>query len=444
MDRAELFYSNIADLYANTELQPLAIAVTLCMGIAFLVLPKKYAVIPMLLVMLSITNLQRVVFFGLDLTMIRIMVVFGWVRVILRGETTSWQRTGLDSAMILFIIANVIFYTLQRRTLSAFVTSMGGAFDMVGLYFLFRLLLSDVFQASVVLRILAWLAVPMAVFMLIEQFTGRNFFSMFGGVPEFTLIRMGRLRSQASFQHPILAGTFGATLVPLLVGMSRMGIAQKRSAALGVFSAIIITVTSASSGPVFALLMGTLALLFWKVSIYMREVRLLLVLMIVGLQLVMKSPVYALIGRVPLVGGSTGFYRFLLINQFFSRFKDWWLMGVQSTAYWGEGLFDVTNQYIRVAVNGGLLTLILFLLVIATAFKEIGWSLRVLNRHTQEAERFFMWGLGATLFSHIVSFLSVNYFDQIIVIWFMLLAMITTLSQSIMLSATRKTVAIHG
>lgn len=37
---------------------------------------------------------------------------------------------------------------------------------------------------------------------------------------------------------------------------------------------------------------------------------------------------------------------------------------------------------------------------------------------------FFVWTLGVTLFAHCLSFISVTYFDQIIVLWYWLLAAI--------------------
>ena len=436
--RAEFFYSNIANLYGNTALRPLALAVTLCMGVALLAVPKKNAVIPIFVVMLAVTGLQRVVVLALDFSMVRLVVLFGWARVILRAETSRWKMTRLDSAVLMLCVSQAVFHTLQRRDLQAIVSSAGGAFDTAGLYFLFRLLIPDFAGASVAARAMALLAIPIAVLMVVEQSTGRNLFSVFGGVPEYTYVREGRLRSQASFSHPILAGTFGATLVPLLMGTWRMGATSRKLVVAGILSALIITFTSSSSGPLFALLMGVAAVAMWRFSEHMREVRLLVLLAFVGLELVMKAPVYALFARVPLMSGSTGYYRFLLIDAFVRHYRDWWLLGVPSTAYWGEGLFDITNGYIRVAVDGGLFTLILFMLTIVTAYRELGLALRTLALHARSAERFFLWGLGASLFSHLVSLLSVSYFDQIIVVWYMLLAVISTLSEcAVVLDAAR-------
>ena len=41
--------------------------------------------------------------------------------------------------------------------------------------------------------------IPVAIFMTIEKTTGRNYFSMFGGVSTLTAIRDGKLRAQGAF-----------------------------------------------------------------------------------------------------------------------------------------------------------------------------------------------------------------------------------------------------
>ncbi len=77
-----------------------------------------------------------------------------------------------------------------------------------------------------------------------------------------------------------------------------------------------------------------------------------------------------------------------------------------------------------VAVEGGLVTLVLFIAVIVLCYKGIGRGLGVMG--TQWRKRILLWALGASLFAHLVSFWGVSYFDQIIVAWYLLLAMIST------------------
>jgi hypothetical protein len=158
----------------------------------------------------------------------------------------------------------------------------------------------------------------------------------------------------------------------------------------------------------------------------MRLVRWAFVLTLVCLHMVMQSPVWHLISRVSAVGGSTGWHRFNLINQAISRIGEWWLLGTPSTAHWGQGLKDVTNQYILEGVRGGFLTLCLFVIMIAIAFREVGklWRLQSRNPYCLALS----WAMGVSLFVHCMNFIGVSYFGQIHIAWFLILAMIGSIS----------------
>ena len=88
--------------------------------------------------------------------------------------------------------------------------------------------------------------------MILEHVTGRNVFSIFGGVPEFALIRDGKIRAQAVFAHPIVAGTVGANLLALFIGLWWQRGKSKMLAGAGVVSALVMTIASSSATPVAA------------------------------------------------------------------------------------------------------------------------------------------------------------------------------------------------
>src|SRR3954470_16348856 len=69
-----------------TFVSPLGLGVTLILGLALLMLPRKHALLPVLLLTCYMTMGQRVMVMGLNFTMIRILIVFGWLRLIVRGE----------------------------------------------------------------------------------------------------------------------------------------------------------------------------------------------------------------------------------------------------------------------------------------------------------------------------------------------------------------------
>lgn len=124
----------------------------------------------------------------------------------------------------------------------------------------------------------------------------------------------------------------------------------------------------------------------------------------------------------------------MLIDAAISHLNEWWMLGTDYTRHWmptgvtwSEKHTDITNQFISVGVNGGIISLILFIAVIVFCFKNIGIKMKEIDP-AEFPEKFAVWCLGVSLFSHITAFTSVSYFDQIIVFWYLLLALITTIS----------------
>jgi hypothetical protein len=297
----------------------------------------------------------------------------------------------------------------------------------LGLYVLFRMLVRDLPDMQMVVRQFAWLVMPLALCMLYEKKTGHNLFSILGGVAPDTMVREGVLRCQGPFMHPILAGAFASASLPLFVGLwsSR---AHRMLACFASLSAVLIIWTAASSGPLLALTVGTIGLWMWRLRGHMCTVRWALGLTVLALHFAMQAPLWFLIARVGIFGGSTGYHRAILIDRAIDHFSDWWLVGTYSTENWGYYMFDVTNQYVLIGVQGGLLTLILFVAIIVRCFGAVGRAVQAFEGG-RPLEQKMAWAMGASLVVHAVNYISVPYFDQSIVCWYLLLAMIATLDQ---------------
>jgi len=77
---------------------------------------------------------------------------------------------------------------------------------------------------------------------------------------------------------------------------------------------------------------------------------------------------------------------------------------------------------VRVGVDGGLITLVLFLAVIVKSYKLVGRL--VIDMQGSPPARKAVWALGAAFTGHLAAFFGVNYWDQNVVPWYLLLAMI--------------------
>jgi hypothetical protein len=410
----------------TTFLNATGLAFGLLMGLLMLVLPRRYALFPVIAMVCYMTMGQRLIVFGLNFTLIRVLLLFAFVRVVARGEMQIGGFGAIDRIVVWWVLSSVLTYSLLWKTGEAFVNRLGLAYDALGLYFIFRMLVRDLDDMRRATHQFAWLVIPLAVCMLIEKATGRNPFVAFGGLPPETLVREGVLRCQGPFAHPILAGAFAGALLPLFAGLWQQK--SRLLALLGILSACSIAATAGSSGPLMAAAVGVIGMCLWPLRRHMRNVRWALGLSLLVLHVAMAAPIWFLLARVSIFDGSTGYHRAILIDHAVRNLSEWWLFGTRSTAHWGYYMFDVTNQYVLIGVQGGLITLILFLAIMVRCFGAVGRTMRNWTEKNPEAEK-FAWALGASLLVHAINYISVPYFDQNIVNWYLLLAMIAAAGQ---------------
>jgi O-antigen ligase len=183
------------------------------------------------------------------------------------------------------------------------------------------------------------------------------------------------------------------------------------------------TVTSTSSTAALAYAAGVGALFVWPLRRYLRVFRWSVAIVLIVLHLSMQAPVWALIGHIDLMGGSSSYHRYELINQAILHFWDWYLVGEKTTYQWGFNLWDTANTYVETAVTGGLSTLLLFVSIVVCCFGRLGKA----RKKTRNRERARLnWSLGAALFSSAVGFIGITYYDQASVEWYSLVALICT------------------
>jgi O-antigen ligase len=95
---------------------------------------------------------------------------------------------------------------------------------------------------------------------------------------------------------------------------------------------------------------------------------------------------------------------------------------------------DLANQYVYEGIQGGILTFILFLLLILFCFFRISAVIDSQADHTKT--RFFTWAIGSTLFVHVIAFWGISYWDQLLVTWYTLLAIVASLDAELFNDST--------
>jgi len=416
----------------------LGLVFLVCMVALMWSLQRRFALIPLMITTCYMPLGQMFVVGGLHFQFFRILLLVSWCRVWLRHEAGGLRVSSLDKIFIWWLLVTLVLGSFTQPSVFSerFLNRCGEVFNAAGTYFLVRCWILNPDELIDLVRVMAWVIVPLALSMIVEKFTSRNVFSVFGGVPEITFARDGKLRCQGAFRHPILAGTYGATLFPLFVGLWFQRGRSKRPAIIGACSAVIVTIAAASSGAVLALMGEVVAMGLWSMRFHMRRIRWVAVLLLVMLAIVMSAPVWYVFAKLSEIAGGEGWYRSYLIDMAVNHFGQWWLVGTTYTANWapgGEvvaanpGNMDILNQYVAEGLAGGIVKLLLFVAMIVICFKTIGRFTRRQDSLPASHRRFF-WSLGVCLFGHCLSFFSVVYFDQIVVMWYWLLASISMLA----------------
>jgi hypothetical protein len=390
-------------------------------------LPRRWAPMPLLIGACYMTLGQGIEVGPFHFPIIRILIAAGLGRVIIRGERMAGGMNSMDWLMLFWSAWALVSSFFHNDPASAFVSRLGLIFNTCGVYFLLRIFCQSIEDIKILVLITAVLLMPVAVEMLFEKATDHNVFSVFGGVSELSEIRDGRIRAQGPFAHSILAGTVGAVCLPLMVCLWQE---HRKLAFAGIVACLSMIFASGSSGPIISAIAAIGALFMWRYRHQMRFVQWVAVLGYIALDIVMKAPAYYLLARIDLVGGSTGWHRAALIESAFTHLKEWWLAGTDYTLHWmptgvpwSPDHTDITNHYLLLGVLGGLPLMFLFIAILAKGFSFVGQTLRQSSDFTAES-KFMLWALGAALFVHAVTCISVSYFDQSFVFLYLTLACI--------------------
>lgn len=431
---------------------PAVLVVVLIAGILLLLLPRTKAIIPFLFAAILVPYDQIVVLGSIHLPMLRILLFFGfariaWTKLSGKGQIFSGGLNGLDKTVIFLCVFVAVDSVLLWQEFSVVIYQLGVLDTCLGSYIVLRFLIRDEEGVKRALRTLACVTIVVAGIMTYEAMTGRNLlYTSLGGmhadIMQHALTRNDHIRAAGAFGHPILAGSFGGFMFPLFVGLASMEKKGRKFMVLGAIGAAVMGITANSSTALLGLLAGIGGFCFWPLRRNMRLIRWGIVTTLAGGQLYMKSPVWHIISDVDLAGGSDSYHRYQLVDQCIRHFTSWALVGTKDYASWGWDLWDLSNQYVLTADTAGLIPFALFLTAIVLGFKYVGRMRRSADAAGDRKQEIFVWAFGASLFANVVAFFGIDYFDQTIVAWYALLAMITTVTLPIRMAEPERKAAL--
>ena len=395
-------------------LHPL-VAVAMLIAIVLIVaLPRKKAIAPFLLAFFSIPMGQVLVVGGVHFTMLQILILTVLGRMVAFRESSSEKRfaggfNAFDKLVVAWALVSLVVFGLQFLDMQAVTKGLGDLVMSLGGYLAARFLIPDRPTVLRAVKLLAAICVIQGVFMVSEQFTYQNFFSSMGANPP--TIRQGHVRSEGAMGN-LWAGAFAGASIPLFLWIW----AEKNSriaacAGLAGATAMVFATHASTSWMTYgASLMG---LGFWYLRKRMRLVRWGLVAILIALHLVMHGPVWSLIEKIDLTGGSSSYHRYMLVDNCIRHFGDWWLLGSKNYGDWGWDMFDLCNQFVANAFTGGLVTLVLYIMIFKQSFRAIGMSRKRAEKDRDRRQEWLLWCLGAVLLANIVAHFGINYMTHL-------------------------------
>ena len=429
------FAASSFDYVNQNTLHPLGLAALLvaCLFIGF----ARARAIPLVLIALAvyIPSAQRVVLGGADFAFLRIGILLALVRLAASGGLLNFRLGAVDALVAFGTLAKLALMPVVTGQVGTLIQQVGSSLDTLGMYLVARACIRSIDDVRALAAQSLVVCLPVAIIFSIEAATGRNMLSVFGGIPLMTDIREGKLRCQGAFAHAILAGCFFVALLPLWLASWRARPRGRLIAPVGLALTAVIVVACASSTPVAAMLFVAGAFASYPFWMHLRLVWMTALVAATVLHFVMEHGIWHLIARIDLVGGSTGYHRYHLIDQAINHIGEWWLVGTLSTRHWGWGLQDVTNQYILEGVRGGIWATIALFLTMVLSLRAVGFWLRRLPRGS--SEHLFVFGIGASVFAQMAIFLAVSYFGQTTMIWYLTVAMGGFLCESMTVEQAR-------
>jgi len=404
---------------------PLFLIPSAVLVVAQFALPRRFAFAPLFVGACALPN-EPVIEVGVSLTVTKLLILAGLLRAA-RERSFVWStQNPLDVLFAVWSVWAILSgFAHNPRDRNPITERLSLVYDIGGTYMYARAFLKNQVDFLRFSKCVAVMMIFLASIMAVEKATQRNipWTIATGSLVEATS-RKGSVRAAGPFMHPILAGTIGASSIALLVPLFRR---NRNLALVGLVACAIVVFCAASSGPFLTLFAALGALALWRWRRKMRLIKVAAALGIISMAFIMNAPIWYLIARIDIAGGSTGYHRAELITGAINHLDRWWLIGTDYTRDWvpaGGGFtedeVDMTNYYLRIGVTGGLFLMLTFIAILLKAFKLLGRKMQVLRMANDPAEM-LLWGAGSFLFAHCVTFISVSYYDQSVVFVFLII-----------------------
>lgn len=342
---------------------------------------------------------------------------------------------GKADALVILLWGWTILANLLADAAMPQVTEMiGRGLDTLLMYFVARMAFVNREDVHGLFGALGLAAIVMCAAGTYEAITWTSPYQKFTDgnlrVFEFSEVRHGMLRAQASTLNSIYFG-MAMMLVTGLLWSIRGYVNRQFVFKVVLMAALVAVLSSLSSGPWMAIaaLFG-INLFFIRLNLIKPVLSLFLVL-IIFVELVSNRHFYSLIDHLALES-QTAWYRTRLLEVAVSQWRDYWIVGVGGNwpHHWaqlldGRQYIDVVNNFLIIALYGGLPALFMYLSIHVIAIRR---SIAAFQADEDTARRKLLFGLAATLLALDFSSMSVGLYGPALALSFILVGMMISVA----------------
>jgi hypothetical protein len=375
----------------------------------------------------------------IDFNLSRIIISVIFVSLFLQTDLfKQFKFIWIDKLVILYFSCTLLAGVPTVPNLMAFLENRAGEFfDTILPYFAVRLIVTSRKKYLTLLKAILVIAVPLAIVGFYQCLTGNNPMGFlvkynawsatsqdWGYVPEN---RLGFFRATVSFDVSIMFGLFFAMLGPICAGLMHSINKNKEIYVLGIGLMAVGVLSSMSSGPLFAALLATIFLVFYRYRIYWKWGLCIIVFMCVIVEIVSNRHFYQVIDRFTF-NSSTAWYRARLMEVaiFQNGMAGHWLTGFGfADPGWSAKIdmsshTDMVNHYLLILCRYGLVGFVPFMAVIVSAWRRLFKGFWLLK---DDSDSWLVWCLGGAMVGLFGAFFTVSLFGPPTTIFFMLLGL---------------------
>jgi hypothetical protein len=404
-------------------------------AILVLVIRPKYALALYISVLIWFPDYLRISIGTIDISIGRIVVTALLLRCLFNHRIRSklhWSK--LDRAVAYSVAVYVGVTLIVQSNWAAIENRAGFVMDTWFAYLAARYIITDKGKLISVIKCVSIVLVPMAILGCIEALTGwqpfvplRQFRPWNPTTGEIVKqVRWGLTRAVGPFSHPILFGGNFAMFVPLIYALRHEKNNWRNLAYI--FSVIFITgaLSSMSSGPWVMIIIVLFCLFMERFRKWSMPMLKFFIFACIFVQIFSNRNFYHVLASYASMLGGAGWHRAKLIDVAVSHFGQWWLAGYGNKDpgwgyYLGMTWTDVTNEYILAGVRYGIAGVIALCWVLYTAFTSL---ITAYKKEQQPYMKSLYWALGSLLFAVMFVWMSVNFFGQLVPIFYCCLGMI--------------------